>query len=67
MTNPPLATADHCPSCGTDLRGEPIPEADREHYGEATHYRRVIAIYSRERDRTEGWRCPDCGYEEPSP
>lgn len=59
-----LASADTCPHCKANLLGDPIPEESREHFGDKTHFRRVIAIYSREQDRTVAWRCPDCGYEE---
>jgi hypothetical protein len=59
-----LATADTCPNCKANLVGEPIPEESREAYGGKTHFRRVIGLYSRERDRTVAWRCPDCEYTE---
>jgi hypothetical protein len=54
---------ERCPGCEADLRGEPIPEEVREHYGNHTHFSRRIGIYSRESDRTVRWRCPDCGHE----
>lgn len=38
-------TDDLCPLCGADLQGGS----------------RVIAIYSREKDRTVAYQCPDCG------
>jgi Zn-finger nucleic acid-binding protein len=53
---------EHCPHCNANLQGEPIPRESQEAYG-ATHFSRKVALYSRERDRTEGWRCPDCGGE----
>lgn len=59
-----LATDRYCPACGSDLRGEPVPEKSREDYGGITHFRRVIAVYSWEQDRTVAWRCPDCDHEE---
>lgn len=59
-----LETADNCPKCGASLLDKPIPEESREHYGNTTHFRRVIGIYSWEQDRTVAWRCPDCDHEE---
>ena len=56
---------DHCPACGVSWVGDPIPEAVREHYGGATHYRREIAVYSLDLDRTTHYHCPDCGTEFP--
>jgi Zn-finger nucleic acid-binding protein len=56
---------DRCPKCKGDLKGAPIDKADRESYGNKTHFSRVIGIYSREQDKTVAWRCPDCGFEEP--
>lgn len=54
---------DDCPHCGVSLIGDPIPEADRHFFGNATHFRREIGVYDRERDRTVAYRCPDCGKE----
>lgn len=54
---------DACPHCKADLRDKLIPDDAREYFGNATHYSRRISIYDRERDRTVGWRCPDCGGE----
>lgn len=51
----------HCAKCGSDWLGTPIPEEHREHYGESTHFSRRIALYSRDEDRTVGYKCPDCG------
>jgi rubredoxin len=50
-----------CPGCGASWQGEPIPEASRKNNNGVTHFRRSIAIYNREEDRTVGWGCPDCG------
>ena len=50
----------HCPHCGHNLQGEPIPEDSRELYGNATHFNRVIGVYDRDLDRTVRWQCPDC-------
>lgn len=51
-----------CPRCGADWTGDPIPETHREHFGGATHFRRVIAHYDRERDCCVGFQCPDCHF-----
>lgn len=62
---PDLAERDTCPNpeCGKSWIGEPIPETHREHFGGSTHFRRCIAIYDRDKDRTVAWRCPDCEME----
>ena len=52
-----------CPHCRADLRGYEIPLCDRHAYGGKERLTRAIAIYSRERDRTTHWKCPDCGKE----
>lgn len=51
---------EHCPYCGADLQGEPIPEKMRHHYGSTTHFTRKIGISSMEEDRVTKWQCPDC-------
>ena len=56
-------TPDTFPNCHANLQGDEIPEDAREHYGGKTHYRRTIAIYNAQEDRTVAWRCPDCGHE----
>lgn len=55
---------DICPHCGSNLRGEPIPQEyrDKGWYGDGTHYSRMIGheisgIY----DGVLFWSCPDCG------
>lgn len=69
----------NCPACGTDLNGDLIwdtlakrhsmDEADRfaaEYYGATRtqgRWGRQISIYSREKDRTVAYRCPDCLHE----
>ncbi len=50
----------NCPSCGVNLVGDPIPEAQREFYGAHTHYRREIAITNTSLPR---FQCPDCSAE----
>jgi len=61
----PAVTGDepNCPECKTSWIGDPIPEKDRAVFGKSTHFRRVIAIISRERDRCTHYKCPDCGVE----
>ena len=49
-----------CPHCRADLRGDVIPEEMRSSYGGKERLTRAIGIYSRERDRTTHWKCPDC-------
>ena len=66
----------YCPNCNADLDGDSIwetffqltgneEEADRkaEMYGanrEKGRWGRTIALYDRDKDRTVGWKCPDC-------
>ena len=68
----------YCPNCNADLDGDSIWEhffkqtgsetdADRiaDHYAatrEKGKFGRVIALYDRDKDRTVGWKCPDCGH-----
>lgn len=60
-----LATARYCPNCNADLQGAAIPEADREAFGDATHFRRVIGIeHLGGYDGVAEWQCPDCNYRE---
>lgn len=64
-----LATDTHCPGCGSNLRGDPIPEESRASYGGSTHFRRVIGVeYAHGNpyryDGISEWRCPDCGLRE---
>ncbi len=63
QTGTETGTADSstCPHCNASLIGEPILEERRDAYGGATHFRREVALYSREKDRTVGFQCPDCG------
>jgi predicted Zn-ribbon and HTH transcriptional regulator len=55
---------DICPGCKIDLRegAWKIPQELWVAYGARQGTRR-IGIYSRERDRTVAWRCPDCNHE----
>jgi hypothetical protein len=52
-----------CPKCHADLRGDVIAPASRAVFGGATHFSRVIGIYSHEADATVAWQCPDCDHE----
>lgn len=54
-----------CPACNADFTGEPIPEESRHHYGDATHFSRVIGVYDYDLDRTVAWECPDCQHQWP--
>lgn len=47
-----------CPQCGVDLKGRPIPAAVREHFGDKTHFSRVIGIS--DGDSVGYWKCSDC-------
>lgn len=58
-----LATAEKCPKCGANWRGDEIPAASRENYGGDTHFRRVVARVDRDLDRVVAWICPDCHFE----
>lgn len=51
-------TPTHCPHCGADMQGDPIPEEHREAYGGHTHGSRLIGISNG--DSVMYWRCPDC-------
>lgn len=54
----PTGDQDHCPNCGSNQLGQMIPEAHREAYGGATHFRRTVGYY--DRDMTLFYFCPDC-------
>jgi len=52
-----------CPN-GCDLRAEPIPQEyiDAGHYGNSTHYSRLMGIeIPGVYDGVLIWNCPDCG------
>lgn len=55
---------EQCPFCKANLQGKPIPKKDQGAFG-STHFSRKIGIYSRERDMTVAWQCPDCGKQWP--
>lgn len=52
-------TTECCPFCSADFKGWDIPQESWHLYG-ARCGSRKIGIYSRELDRTIGYRCPDC-------
>ena len=68
-----------CPHCGSDMDGGSIWQLFFDRYGDeqkadetaalygATRtqgrWGRRIGLYSMEKDRTDGWMCPDCGGE----
>ena len=54
--NPPR----HCPECKADLKGDPIPEANRQYYGKETHWCLWIGLYDMRKDRTTHYMCPKC-------
>lgn len=54
---------DTCPACGASMQAEPIPEEHRHHYGDKTHYSRVIGVeVPGVYDGILYWLCPDCGH-----
>lgn len=53
-----------CPNCGSDWRGEEIPEKDRHYFGGKTHFSRLIGVeIENGYDGVSFWRCPDCEHE----
>jgi hypothetical protein len=50
-----------CPKCQSNWQDKPISEESRWMFGNSKWFSRVIGIYSRNRDRTIAWQCPDCG------
>jgi predicted nucleic acid-binding Zn ribbon protein len=53
--------ADNCPACNASWVGASIPEKDREHFGGATRFRRIIGVeVLGEYDGISAWECPDC-------
>jgi hypothetical protein len=64
-----MKVTEKCPHCEADLKGDPILEADRDHYGGKTHYSLVIGIQydynsPQHYDGISEWMCPFCGYRE---
>jgi len=71
-----MSLCSECPACGADLRAAPIPAASLHLYGygrkatcdgcgQPAHFSRLIGVYDERRDRTDHWRCPDCGHVTP--
>jgi len=57
-----------CPACKSDLyrpaaKGEWTDAQGQSH--DMPDGSRVIGLYDWETDRTETWKCPDCGHEWP--
>ena len=48
-----------CPN-GCNLQGELIPEGDRHHFGDATHFSRTICVELPFYDGGAYYTCPDC-------
>jgi predicted RNA-binding Zn-ribbon protein involved in translation (DUF1610 family) len=59
------ANPNYCPHCGVSLQGKRIPVQDQAYYNGKRHYSRVVSVYSREKDMTTSWKCPDCGHKWP--
>jgi len=55
-----LSLIANCPKCESLWHEKPIPKEDQPLYGYAQFFSRVIGIYSRDRDRTIAYQCPDC-------
>jgi len=53
-----------CPSCGKDLRSDPIPKKDQWLYGQ-THFSNRIGIYDMDKDMTVEYQCPFCKHRWP--
>lgn len=49
----------NCPACGMDWVAGEIPAADRHHFGNKTHFSRVIYINTL-RDGPNFYQCPEC-------
>jgi predicted RNA-binding Zn-ribbon protein involved in translation (DUF1610 family) len=57
-----MSSDDPCPHCGADMRGDPIPDELRQHYGDSTHWSRRIGVeIPNAYDGALFWQCPDCG------
>lgn len=60
-----VSELNECPNCGTNWVGQEIPEADRELFGNYTHFQRgPIGVEYRstteDYDGVSEWECPDC-------
>jgi len=56
-----LSLLANCPKCGSLWHEKPIPEAEQHNFGDKKFFSRVMGIYSRDRDCTVAYQCPDCG------
>ena len=66
-TYPDVDDLDNCPKCGVSWIGEEISKENQEFYGEATHFRRLIAVeygymHPERYDGVSEYRCPDCSF-----
>ena len=58
----PNDNSENCPHCGVSLQGAEIPADIREHYGDTTHFSRMIGMeVFGQYDGVLYYRCPDCG------
>lgn len=53
-----------CVNCGCNLRGNPVPKAQRVYYGKFTNFSRLEGL---EMDAeipglVTHWQCPDCNF-----
>jgi uncharacterized C2H2 Zn-finger protein len=55
-----LSLLANCPKCENLWHEHRIPKEHQALYGDAQFFSRVIGIYSRDRDRTVAYQCPDC-------
>ena len=49
-----------CPACAADWQASEIPPEQRQHYGNRTHYSRVVGVEVQGYDGVSFWECPDC-------
>jgi uncharacterized C2H2 Zn-finger protein len=55
-----LSLIANCPKCESLWHEKRIPKEQQALYGDAQFFSRVIGIYSRDRDCTVAYQCPDC-------
>jgi uncharacterized C2H2 Zn-finger protein len=55
-----LSLIANCPKCESLWHETPIPKEQQDSYGYSKFFSRIIGIYSRDRDRTVAYQCPDC-------
>lgn len=61
VTPGPADEPHNCPHCGVSLLASLIPEKHLDSYGKSRWYKREIGQYDMVKDRTIGYKCPDCG------